>query len=103
MSYTRRHELYYHSPRYGKQVTIPPGYLSDGATGAIDIASESWWVHDRLCDTGTWDDGTPCTNWQASAVLGDILRAEGRWARAIYWRAATWLFGGGKARANGMW
>lgn len=101
--YTRPADLVYTSPRYGKTVTVPKGYRSDGATGpAIDIWSDAWWVHDVLCDRGTWDDGTPCTNWQASAVLADILADEGRWARAIYWRWSTWLFGGGKARANGM-
>lgn len=94
--------IIYNSPRYGKTVSVPEGYESDGATGAIDIWSEGWWVHDRLCERGTWDDGTMCNNWQASTVLSDILRSEGRWIRAIYWWPATWLFGGGKARDNGM-
>ncbi|MEJ1409387.1 MAG: hypothetical protein RPU60_04100 [Candidatus Sedimenticola sp. (ex Thyasira tokunagai)] len=79
------------------------GYRSDGASGAMDIRSLGWWVHDMLCDRGTWDDGTPCTNWEASTVLADILRDEGRWARSLYWWGATWLLGGGKARDNGMW
>jgi hypothetical protein len=96
-------EIIYNSKRYGKTVIVPEGYESDGATGAIDIWSNAWWVHDKLCDTGKWLDGTPCTNMQASTVLSDILRSEGRWIRAIYWWPATWLFGGGKARANGMW
>ena len=94
--------IVYYSKRYDKYVTVPEGYLSDGATGAIDIWSEGWWVHDVLCDRGTWDDGTPVNNWQASQVLQDILKAEGRWARARYWFWATWAFGGGEARKNGM-
>ena len=94
--------IYYTSPRFNKTVTVLKGYKSDGATGAMDIWSESWWVHDVLCARGTWDDGTPVTNWQASQVLQDILKQEGRWFRSKYWFWATWLFGGGKARDNGM-
>lgn len=101
--YPRQATFLYHSPRYGKSVTVPAGYVSDGASGpAVDIYSEGWWVHDVLCDRGTWDDGTPCNNWQASTVLHDILKSEGRYVRAFSWRWATWLFGGGQARANGM-
>ncbi len=98
--YKRKHTLVYYSPRYNKFVTVPEGYPSDGATGAMDIASDSWWVHDKLCDTGLFDDGTPCTNFQASTILCDILREEGRWLRAYYWWPATYLFGGGKCRLN---
>ena len=90
----------YHSSRYGKDVTVPKEYPSDGATGAVDVWSESWWVHDVLCDRGTWDDETPCKNWEASTVLSDSLRAEGRKFRAVYWRYFTFLFGGGKCRKN---
>lgn len=88
----------YLSPRYNKKVIVPEGFESDGATGAIDIYSDSWWIHDKLCNTGTWEDGSPCTNWQASTVLSDILREEGHTLRAIYWWPATWFFGGGKCR-----
>lgn len=108
----------YWSKRYQKWIKLPVGYLSDGATGAIDIdgpircerlednnvvyTSMAWWVHDKLCDTGVFEDGTPCTNWQASQVLQDILYKEGRYVRAHRWFWATWLFGGDKARENGM-
>lgn len=101
--YTLRTEICYHSPRFCRWVTVPAGYVSDGASGAIDIWSESWWVHDRLCERGTWDDGTPATNWQASLVLHDILRQEKRHWRAMYWFLATWLFGCRACRHNGMW
>jgi hypothetical protein len=100
--YSNPKEIVYFSHRYGKFVTVPYGYRSDGATGAIDIWSSGWWVHDVLCDRGTWDDGTPCTNWQASMVLADILESEGRWLRKHTWKWATFLLGGGKARKNGM-
>ncbi|MCP3851611.1 MAG: hypothetical protein GY694_15410 [Gammaproteobacteria bacterium] len=102
MMYINRKEIKYHSPRYDKRVTVPEMYESDGATGAIDIYSDSWWVHDVLCERGTWDDGSKATNWQASTVLSDILAAEGHNYRSKYWWIATWLFGGGQARKNGM-
>ena len=100
MKYLCPWKIEYHSKRYNKDVYVPEKYPSDGATGAIDIYSRSWWVHDKLCNTGTWEDGTPCTNWQASTVLCDILRSESRWLRAIYWWPMTFLFGGGKCRKN---
>ena len=75
---------------------------SDGATGAFDLNSKSWWVHDRLCNTGLFDDGSKCSNLQASTIIYDILKNEGRWFRARTWFAATLLFGGGECRKNGM-
>jgi len=98
--YILPYTIRYHSKRYSQIVIVRKGYVSDGATGAFDIWSEAWWVHDKLCDTGTWDDGTPITNWQASSVLADILKSEGRWFRAKYWFWATYLFGCKKAREN---
>jgi hypothetical protein len=92
----------YYVSRYGKKVSIPTGRRSDGATGAWDIISEAWWVHDELCNTGKFDDGTPCTNLQASTILSDILKKEGRWFRARTWFITTLAFGGGKARENGV-
>lgn len=100
--YSNRTQLVYVSPRYGRSLTVPKGYKSDGATGALDIWSRAWWVHDMACETGQWDDGHPMSNWDASTVLSDILLEEGRWARAVYWWWFTYLFGGGKARQNGM-
>ena len=95
-------EMVYTSPRYGKTVTVPVGYPSDGATGAFDVASQGWWVHDMLCDRGTWDDGTPLSNWQCSQVIQDIMEAEGRYWQSKRWFWATFLMGGGQARKNGM-
>jgi hypothetical protein len=92
----------YKSYRYAKAVIINEGTISDGATGAFDIISAGWWVHDELCKTGHWSDGTKCTNLQASTVLHDILKSEGRWFRAKTWFIMTFLFGGGVCRKNGM-
>ncbi len=106
--YELQEEIRYTSSRYDNAITVPIGYRSDGATWAMDIQSASWWVHDKMCDDGKWDDGTLCTNWQASYVVSDILWREWSWRkplrgiRAILWRPATFLFGGGKARENGM-
>lgn len=100
--YKNKAEIRYFSPRYKKWVIVPVGYPSDGATGAMDIYSDSWWVHDKLCDTGVWEDGTCVSNWQASRVISDILKAESRWLRAQFWFWATWINGGGKCRENGM-
>lgn len=104
-------DIAWYSKRYKKWVRCKAGMLSDGASGAMDIESYSWWYHDQLCNTGVWDDGTPCTNWQASQVISRILYEEWKYnplkqpfrgIRAILWRPATWLFGGGKCRDNGM-
>lgn len=99
--YHLKNTIIYYS-RYGKEIYVPKGYQSDGATGAIDIDSKGWWVHDYLCDQGTFADGSPCTNLQASTILSDILKNEGRWFRARSWFLMTFLFGGGECRANGM-
>lgn len=100
--YRLKIDLEYYSKRYDKKVSLKKGMFSDGATGAFDIFSRSWWVHDELCNTGKWADGTRCTNWQASTVLGDILFSEWRLPRSVYWWIATFFKGGGKARENGM-
>jgi hypothetical protein len=92
----------YFSKRYNRGITVEAGYKSDGATGAWDVATDAWGFHDVLCDTGKWDDGSLVCNWVASTVLGDILWRDGHKFRAVYWWWATYLFGGGKARENGM-
>ncbi|MCP4987595.1 MAG: hypothetical protein GY928_16510 [Colwellia sp.] len=93
----------YHSKRYNKTVSIKTTDLPyDGATGAMDIDSFGWLFHDVLCRDGCFDDGSECSNWQASQVLSDILKEEGRWFRSKTWFVATWFLGGGEARNNGM-
>jgi len=84
-------DVCYYSPRYKKKIYIPKGYESDGATGALDIRSLGWWVHDKMCEDMKWADGTPATRWQGSTVLSDILKDEGRYFRKTYWRYATML------------
>ena len=116
----------YFSPRYNRSVTCPKGMFSDGATGFIDLGTDNimarvwnwfrkhihhlsntacpewFFVHDQICVTGKFDDGTLIDNWTASTVAGDILWADGwrLWSVPIWF--ATFLFGGGEARKNGM-
>jgi hypothetical protein len=100
--YVIQKTMRYYSGRYDLWVVARTGDNFDGATGAMDIDSRSWIFHDILCRDGVFEDGTICTNWQASMVMSDILASEGRWFRKVTWFAATWLMGGGKARDNGM-
>ena len=94
--------LWYKSERYDKYIVCEKYFVSDGATGAYDIKSYGWLFHDKLCNTGKFNDSTECNNWQASKVLSDILDDENRWVRQRTWFWGTWLLGGGKARKNGM-
>jgi len=81
-----------HSARYDHSITCEAGMPSDGATGAADLRnSRGFWVHDKLLLRMSWDDGYPCTNWQASRVLSDILKREGRKFRSITWLISTFL------------
>ncbi len=102
LGYKVRENIGYFSERYNKWVIAEKGDRSDGATNAPDIDSFGWLFHDVLCSEGVFSDGSKCTNWQASSILSDILKAEGRWFRARSWFITTWLFGGGKARKNGL-
>ena len=132
MLYKNPSEIIYYSPRYEKWITVAKNYLSNGADVVWDFYPISWYIHDWVCGSyfgsgpkpvgGQWDDGTPMNNWQLSRVFADVIRseagkkiaeAEGRFARlkaragavilpkTRFW--GTWLFGGGKARDNGMW
>lgn len=101
IKYYLPYEICYLHPS-GKTVTVPKGYPSDGATGATDIWTEAFWVHDYITDdpnkidakkTHKFDDGTPLTSLDASFIIGDILMKEGRTVRSFFWYWATRLFG----------
>lgn len=98
--YRRTKTLVYQSPRYKKTVVVPLGRYSDGATGAFDILSDAWWVHDEICKFGEWADGAKVSREQAAQVLSDILWTEGRYFRAFYWKWFTYLFGCTKLRKD---
>jgi hypothetical protein len=99
--YVLSEDMVYWSERYGNFKTVPAGYVSDGATGAIDIHTCGWWVHDAICDSPFWDDDEPISAWQAAMVLRDCLKTDGYKVRSFYWHFATFLFGCHKARDNG--
>jgi hypothetical protein len=104
MKYKLLYPINYFSRRYAKWVHVPAGRLSDGATGAKDLpTSTSWWVHDELCRNACFADSSPCTAWQASMVLRDILSAEGYHLRARYWTWFTFLFGSWINKAKVGW
>ena len=96
------HQYHYHSNRYKRDIIIPKGFYSDGATDAIDINSDAWIVHDYICRYGIWYGGEKICNFQASMIVYDILKEEGHDIRKYAWFLATFLFGGGQARRNGM-
>lgn len=95
-------EIRYYSRRYKKRITVPTDYRSDGASGAMDIISNAWWVHDWICDGGVWDDGTKVTAWQGSNIIADILDGERRIFRAVYWKYSTFFLGQKLLRKNGL-
>jgi len=93
----------YTDPKTGREITNKVGMYSDGATWARDLKNtDAWLVHDNVCRYGRWDDGGKIGNWTASRILGDILKRDGHWLEAIYWRWGTFVLGGGAARINGM-
>lgn len=102
-NYVITQQVSYFSMRYQQFIIAEKGEHFDGATGAMDIDSKAWIIHDVLCRDGCFAGGDVCTNLQASTILSDILKEDGFWFRARSWFTATWLFGGGKARDNGLW
>lgn len=95
----------YTDPKTGNYIEVFDGEVSDGSTGALDIHSAAWWVHDAICRDGHWHGPKkdPIGSYTAARILSDILRKEGRWARAFYWRWSTFAFGCHKVRKNGWW
>lgn len=99
-NYDLHNYVSYYSKRYALTVLAEPG-IYDGATGAIDIASKSWIIHDQICNEPFAIDGRPITSWMAAMILHDILKEEKHGVRSRTWRAATFLLGCKKARSNG--
>jgi hypothetical protein len=102
LGYRVTKNIAYFSTRYGEWIGVEKGDRSDGATFAKDLNSFCWVFHDELCNDGLFESGNTCNNWQASNVCTDIMSIEGYWFRTHSWFVATWLFGGGRARENGM-
>ncbi len=91
--YVVNENIGYYSERYSKYVVCECGDKSDGATFAKDINSFSWIFHDDIKKYKKFENGTVCSNWQASWIIYDILKEEGRWFRARTWFISTLGFG----------
>jgi len=92
-TYYNKEEFTYYSKRYNKRITVLFDEKSDGASGAFDIDSDSWWVHDTAKKYQVWDDGSKITNWQASFVIYDLLLKEDYYIRARTWFITTLAWG----------
>lgn len=121
-TYENKQIIAYTDKDTGKTLTVPPRYLSDGATRGFDVCPPSFFAHDWGCGNyfgmgpipkgGVWDDGTRMTNYELSSLHSRMLRdcAKGKscprklllYAMSIWRWPATFLFGGGVARNNGM-
>ena len=86
----------------GKTLSCQCGELSNGADSAIDLCPEAFFLHDKGCVTGKWDDGSAMTNYECSTMYSTVLWKNGHWLPALYRFPATFLFGGNKCREN-MW
>lgn len=59
-----------------RQVTVPRGFVSDGATDAPDKGT-GWLYHDYLYTVTRWDDQTQCSRQEADQLMALILETEG--------------------------
>jgi hypothetical protein len=87
-------DFWFYSERFNEWIHLEQGMFSDGATGAMDIYSASWWVHDKITehDKCYFRSGAPISNHAASLILGDILRSEGHHWRSFSWFVSTWVY-----------
>lgn len=65
-------------------ITVPVGFLCDGATLSPDINSSSWIIHDYLYASHKFDDDKQnnkqeCTRKQADKIMYNILQYENRY------------------------
>ena len=67
------------SVTYDKEKTVKEGYKSDGASGAIDICSVAWFVHDVL-NRDIIDEIITVKNEDAFATFRKLARTEGIFA-----------------------
>jgi hypothetical protein len=90
--YILPYDIHYYSKRYNKFVYVPKGFVSDGATGAIDIYTEAFFIHDWLLETKKFNDDTNCSWFQANLIMYDVLQEEGRYIRSYVWFFATTIY-----------
>lgn len=72
----------------GKTVTVPRGFISDGATMAPDWGW-AWIFHDFLYKYKRFDDGAECSRQTADEIFVAISKREGYpiFARLFRWVA----------------
>ena len=69
-------EGFYFKSENGKEVIVPEGFLSDGATGFQDIGC-GFIFHDWLYCVGVFADNTHCSRMDADKIMVEVARAEG--------------------------
>ena len=108
---------WYYSERYKEWLLVELGDKFDGASGTVDIHSNSWFFHDIVCNDACWFSGKKVSNWMASHVICDILNREAVYYRkhkkwklyikrkleAPFWGLFTFLFGGQKIKRENGW
>jgi len=78
----------YHYSFANKLITVPKGFVCNGATWAPDIESDSWLIHDWLYCHQKFDDDYPCSRHIADFIMIEILKEEGGIPRSMY----RWAF-----------
>ena len=76
-------DIVFRTGRYEKTVTVPKGFLSDGATGVSELG-KGFFIHDWLFFAGRFDDGSRCEFEQANRIYEDYLRTTGYSIRAWF-------------------
>lgn len=57
-------------------VSVPIGFLMDGASGCAPDLGSSWVFHDWLYATHAFTSGQPCSRREADRVMHRVLRHE---------------------------
>lgn len=76
----------------GKSITVPEGFLTDGATGGPDFGS-SWVFHDYLYASHRYTTGGRCSRIEADQVMQNVLkkeREEGKLIPSTYATCFKW-------------
>lgn len=71
----------------GKQLTVPEGFLTDGASGGPDVTPAAWVCHDYLYAGGKFDNDEAPSRAEADKLMYDILMTHlmYRYARTFWW------------------
>ena len=59
-----------------RTITVPVGFLTDGASGPGPDIGNSWLFHDWLYSKHCFDDGTACTRNDADSIMSQLLQKE---------------------------